>query len=95
MVLRIRSTPCSSLKGLVRLVPRMVPPVGRMPLTASRLSGIEVPVDHAAPAVVHADDRAPVFGDARAGHPSDDGVEPGAIATAGQDGYAHRVDLLD
>ena len=33
-----RSRPCSTLKGLMREVPRMVPPRCRMPLVVSRVS---------------------------------------------------------
>ena len=84
-----RSTPPSSLKGFVRLVPMIVPPRGRIPDTCCGAEVLEDRLDETAPALADGDD-------VPAGRvrPADDGandrVQPGAVAAAGEDADALR-----
>ena len=79
-----RSTPPSILYGFVRVVPMIVPPRGRIPEISRGPSGSTRSVDEPAPALAHGEhlvaavERAPR-------HRADDGVQPGAVAPAGED----------
>ena len=90
----IRSGPPSTLNGLVREEPRIVPPRGRMPRTGSTSSGPASPVERAPPAVAEADELVPVGRDALAHDRPDDRVQPGAVAAAGEHADPHRCSFL-
>ena len=80
------STPPSTLYGFVRVVPRIVPPRGRIPET-SRIERSEDPVDEALPAFADGDHLVPAIGRAP-DDGADDRVQAGAVA-AGEDADAH------
>ena len=85
------STPPSILYGFVRDVPRMVPPLGRMPRQCSMLSGQREVLGQALPAVTESDEGVAVLDFAFADHGPDNGIEPRAVATAGQHSDSHHT----
>ena len=87
----MRSTPPSTLNGLVRDEPRMVPPRGRMPRTAATSSGHRQALERALPAVAEADELVAVLLHALAHDGPDHRVETGAVAAAGQHSDAHLL----
>ena len=89
-VSRTCSTPPSRLKTLVRDVLRIVPPRGRMPRVDFEVERQRVVVEHALPAAAEAHQLVVVDVDPLAHDRADDGVQSGAVATAGEDTEAHR-----
>ena len=87
----ICSTPPSTLNGLVREEPRIVPPRGQDPahLLDAELAGEAL--ERALPAVAEADELEAVLLDALADDGADDGVEPGAVAASGEDSDSHAI----
>ena len=78
------STPPSTLYGFVRVVPRIVPPRGRIPETSRRAERLDDPVDQAAPSFAHARD-VPAAVERPPRHRADDRVQPRAVAAARED----------
>ena len=70
----------------MRVVPRMVPPRGRIPEISRAPSGCELALDQPAPALANAHDLV-AGGQAAARHGSDHRVQPGAVAPAGENRY--------
>ena len=89
----IRSTPPSTLNGLVRDEPRMVPPRGRMPRTSGDAQRHGQALERALPAVAEPDELVAVDPDALADDGPDDRVQAGAVAAAGQHSDAHAASL--
>ena len=88
---RIRSGEPSRASGLVREVPRIVPPRGRMPgggLDRQLLEGV---LERAAPAVAKAHDRVPVAVDALPDDRPDHGIQAGTVAASGEHAHAHDL----
>ena len=89
----MRSMPPSILNGLVREVPRMVPPRGRMPRTVGTSRGIVIALERPLPAVAEADELVAVLAHAAAHDRTDDRVESGAVAPASENADAHGSTL--
>ncbi len=85
----LRSPP-SILNGLVRLVPSIVPPRGRMPADVALADRAADVVNHAAPAGLEAEHRVPA--DVRAAHDrADRAVDRRAVPAACQDSDVHFI----
>ncbi len=89
-VSRIASTPPSSLYGLVRDEPRMVPPRDRMSVDVVQAERPGEPLDRALPAVAEADELVAVGVDPLGHDRPDDCIEAGAVAAAGQHADSHE-----
>ena len=89
----ILSAPPSSLKGLVREEPRIVPPLGQ---DATHLRDAErpaVPLERAAPAVAIADELVAVLPHPLADDRANHRVQPRAVAASGENAYPHAINL--
>ncbi len=84
-----RATPSSAWNGLVRDVPRMVPPRWIRPRVRADGELHRLAVDHAPPAVTEADQLVAVHRLALAHDGADDRVEPRTVASAGEHPDAH------
>ena len=83
------STPVGVSNGLPRFVPSTVPPRGSVPRIDSIVEGHRAPLAHAVPRVEEADQLVAVDPLALADDGPDHGVEPGAVASAGEDPDSH------
>ncbi len=85
---RARLAPCPdrprSCAGCAPLVPRIVPPRGRMPRTSSLVSSSASSLEHATPPVAEPDQRAAELAVATANSRPDRGVQTRAVPATGQ-----------
>ncbi len=84
------STPPSTLYGLVRVVPTIVPPRGRIPEISERPSGWKVCSIMPRQPVAHADHLVAVRPRAPRDR-ADHRIEAGAVAATGEDADTHRL----
>ncbi len=87
------SPPPGSLKGLVRELPRIVPPRGRIGADDVPVERHRLALEQAPPAPAQADVVVAVVARARPHGGADDRVQPGAVAAAGEHSDAHRATL--